>query len=291
MFPHATTDVSDVVGATSNLALYSLTADSGGFRVEATETKLPFLPSEYSHFKYGRLDITERYGEALADMIVAHLAPLLRVSDQVVVMGTPYKRVPNAARMLAIGAQRHMRRAGIPTSYTCIYQHRLMAGDYSGLSARERELRNRQKKRYIDLDDFAGRHVVLIDDIRVTGSVERSVAALLGDVPMLSMTIANLVHLDPDAARNEPELESKLNHHAMTGLPDLLQLMNRRDQFVLTTRAVKYILESATTDLCWLLGQLDDGQIAALYEAIIDEGYDIMPCYDQSFMHVSNAHR
>ncbi|HET6747549.1 MAG TPA: phosphoribosyltransferase family protein [Candidatus Saccharimonadales bacterium] len=272
------------------LALYGLTVVDGEFLAENSATALPFRPWEYSSFKYGRRDIAEHYGKALAGMIIDHLGPMVCGNQEIVILGTPYKRVPNAARMLAIGAQRHMRAAGLPVTYTYIYQHRLVEGDYSKLSVEQRELRNKQKKRYVDPDDFAGRHVVVIDDIRITGSIERSIIRLLGGIPVLSTSIVNLVRLDPDAAKREPQLESKLNHCAMKGLRDLLGLMSQRDQFVLTTRAVKYILESSEEDIHWLLGQLDDNQIAALYEAIVDEGYDVMQCYRSKFSLVCDAH-
>jgi orotate phosphoribosyltransferase len=272
------------------LALYGLSVVGGEFSVEDSATALPFHPKEYSQFKYGRRDVAERYGSALAGVIIDHLEPMLYGSEEVVILGTPYKRIPNAARMLAIGAQRHMRAAGLPVTYTYIYQHRLVEGDYSKLSVEQRELRNKQKKRYVDPDDFAGRHVVVIDDIRITGSIERSIIRMLDGIPVLSTSIVNLVRLDPDAAKREPQLESKLNHCAMTGLRDLLGLMSQRDQFVLTTRAVKYILESPEGDILWLLGQLNDIQIAALYEAIVDEGYDAMQCYQHKFTLVCDAH-
>jgi orotate phosphoribosyltransferase len=275
------------IGINDAMALYELTVSDGEFVVVNANTGLPFELSHYSEFKYGRRDIAERYGSAMAELLIAHFAD--ESCEPIVVIGTPYKRVPNAARMLAISAERHMRTAGLPTSYSYIYQHRLAAGDYSALPQRVRDQRNKQKKRYVDPDDFAGKRVVVIDDIRITGSIEHSIMTLLDDIAVLSTTIVNLVRLDPDVALREPHLEERLNHSAVAGLPDLLRLMRDSDQFVLTTRAVKFILQSESSDLSRFLGWLNPAQILELYEAIVDEGYDQMPLYTQAFRLVCDA--
>ena len=276
------------------VALYELTVSDGEFEVSTANTALPFDLSHYSEFKYGRRDVAEQFGAAMAQLLVGHFAGILQSNEQIVVIGTPYKRVPNAARMLAIAAERHLRAAGFPTTYSYIYQHRLAEGDYSTLPAHLREQRNRQKKRYVDPDDFAEKHVVVIDDVRITGSIERSIMALLGNIPVLSTTIVNLVRLDPEVAASQPHLESKLNHHSVTGLHDLLRLMATPEQFTLTTRAVKYILQAGPTEMMRFLEQLDPARVMELYEAVVDEGYDLMACYDQAFRLVRdvvhNAH-
>lgn len=271
------------------MAVYELTVSDGEFEVAKATTSLPFDLSHYSEFKYGRRDIAEEYGIAIAHRLMNYFTRLRQPNEPIVVTGTPYKRVPNAARMLAITAERHLRKVGFASSYASIYQHRLAEGDYGTLSTDARDQRNKDKKRSFDPDDFAGKHVVLIDDIRITGSIERSTLATLADVPMLSMVVVNLVRLDPEVALREPHLEDKLNHSAVKGLSDLLRLMNQPERFVLTTRAVKYILQSDPADVHWFLEQLGSNRTLELYEAIVDDGYDRMSCYDQVFYLVRRA--
>ncbi len=277
------------LSGTHALALYELTVSDGKFKVREAWTPVPFDFVRYSEFKYGQRDAAEIFAASLADLLLAHFGGRLGDDEQVVVIGTPYKRLPNAARMLAIITERHLRTAGLPTSYSYIYQHRLAEGDYGRLPQAARDERNRQKKRYIDADDFTGKHVVVIDDVRITGSIERSIHALLSEIPVLSTTVVNLVRLDPDVAASEPHLEDRLNHAAVQGLPDLLRLMNQRSQFTLTTRAVKFILQAEPAEVRWLLDRLDPTQVTELYEAIVDEGYDLMTAYRPAFRLVQEA--
>lgn len=266
------------------IALYKLTAKNGMFMTTASATDLPFCPHEYSKFKYGCRDIAEQYAMALAKMLLGHFAECLGGNEQIVVIGTPYKRLPNAARLLAIGAERYLRSAGLPTKCSSIYQHRLATGDYGMLSADLRDERNFKKKRFFDPDDFSGKHVVIIDDIRITGSIERSMLKLLSEVPVLSTTVVNLVCLDPEVALREPQLEDRLNHYAVKSLDDLLQLIQEDEHgFVLISRAVKFILQSKMTDLVRFLEQLTHNQLIQLYEGIVEEGYDTMSSYDQAY--------
>lgn len=272
------------------LSLFELTLNDEGNLAATTRIRsLPFRMEEYSQFKYGRISFARQYAAALAYLIGAHVLPVTKTNEQIVVLGTPHKRLPNAARMLAIEAERLLRHTGFASSYTYIHQHLLAAGDYGRLSVEQRDERNRRKQRsrFLDPDDFVGKHVVLVDDVRITGSIERSVLDLLLEVEVLSMTIANLVKLDPDAARTQPQLEDKLNHAAVRNITDIHRLMTTPQDFVLTTRAVKFILESHPIEVRWLLDRLNREQTMQLYYGVVDEGYDRMPAYQQTFNLIS----
>jgi hypothetical protein len=256
---------------------------------DSLQTVPPNLLTRYSQFKYGVDDVAEQFATDLAAMLRAHLAPVLGTGEQIVVTGTPYKKLPNAARMLAFTTERLLRAAGLPTAYTYIYQHRLAEGDYGVLSNADRDLRNNQKERYLSPSDFAGKHVVLIDDVRVTGSIEQSVLAMLAGIEVLSVTVVNLIRLDPVIAEEQPRLEDKLNHYFVRNISYLLDLMEKRDNFTLTTRAVKYILESDPQEVRWLVNRLDAKSIAKIYEGIVEDGYDQMMRYAPKFKLVCSA--
>lgn len=260
------------------LAAFELRAIADTFRVSGGALDVPFDYAGYSEFKYGRRDLAEHFGSQLASILGSHLLSTAK-GEPIVVMGTPYKRLPNAAKLLALTVVQRLRAVGQAVRYTSVYQHRLSEGDYGRLSLAEREIRNQQKKRLVDPDDFAGRHVVVIDDVRITGSIERSIAALLEGVPIRSLTFTNLVRLHEEDALLNPGLEDRLNHFAVTGLQDIARLMHGPHGFVLITRVLKYVLETDPTRLPAFLEQLSFQEVDDLYEGAIDEGYDEMPRY------------
>jgi pyrimidine operon attenuation protein/uracil phosphoribosyltransferase len=267
--------------------LYDLTVTDGELQTTSRSTSVPFSPEEYSRFKYGDSAQAERYGVLIAEMLTTYFDELSasgRISE-VLIVGTPYKSLPNAAKLLADVAERKLG-ASVPyldVFSSRIYQHRLAVGDYGKLSSAMRDERNRQKKYFFDPVDFEGKHVVLIDDVRITGSIERSVMALLDDVDWESFTVANLVKLDPYAARENPQIEDELNHAQITSLGDLLPLMRTRDGFILITRTVKRILEAHPNEIREFLLALEPAQRAELYRAAVDDGYNQMGQYEQSF--------
>ncbi|MGB4776832.1 phosphoribosyltransferase family protein [Microbacterium sp.] len=271
------------------LALYDVAARDGGFHATSEWTPQPFAADEYSRFKYGDEAQAARYGATLARALSEHFAARRgtggdNYGEGITIVGTPYKSLPNAAKLLADAAERELRvrQPDARVSGTRIYQHRLAAGDYGRLPQAEREARNRQKRYFLDAADFAGRHVVLIDDVRVTGSIERSVLTLLDGVPWASLTVASLLRIDPETARQNPQVEDALNHARIAALSDLLPLMSA-DRFVLITRTVKRILEADLPALQAFLAALGPARRAELYRAAVDDGYSVMEGYAASF--------
>lgn len=272
------------------LALHEITLRDGLFVPTAHEGHGLFDPYAYSLFKYGHGVLADDYGRRIGQLLLSHLEPVRGTGEEVVVVGTPYKRVPNAARWLAVSAQHDIRIAGIPAAYATVYQQHLSVGDYGRLTAEEREARNRQKRRVFDPEEFQGRHVVVVDDIRITGSITASVAEMFGDVPVLSLTFAFLVIMDPGVTETDPQVEDRLNHYAISDLSDLHRLMTETDSFSMTTRAVKFVLESKPAAISRLLRALDAGHLRSLYYGALDDGYDRMPRYAETFRLVSEAY-
>lgn len=266
------------------LSLYELTVRGEALATTHSLTRRRFDVSDYSRFKYGWYPQIEQYGTLLAEALTAYFGTSgVKAGERIVLLGTPFKSVPNAAKLLADVAERKLRVRGFNSSIARIYQHRLAEGDYGLLSAAKREERNRQKKYFFDAADYAGTHVVVVDDVRITGSIERSVIALLGEIDWLSLTVINLVRLDPEVALRNPGIENDLNHASIRSLQDLVPLMAQRDQFVLITRTVKRILEADLSELQGFLSQLDAGRLAELHRAAVDDGYDQMERYEASF--------
>ncbi len=273
----------------ASLALYDLTVLDGALHTTFTYSDEPFKDTDYSRFKYGFFPQAVQYGSLLAEVLRARFDELeVQDHEQIVLIGTPYKSLPNAAKLLTGVAERKLRSHGYATSVSRIYQHRLAEGDYGKLPAELRDLRNQQKKRFLDDDDFDGKHVVIVDDVRITGSIERSILSLLGHLDVLSLTIINLVRLDPEVAKRDPRVEDAMNHASVHTLADLLPLMAVRDQFVLITRTVKRILEAEQSELQDFLSHLETAHLIELHHAAVDEGYSRMEQYERSFLTLSD---
>lgn len=268
-------------------AVYELHESDGGL---VTQKGRPFDARLYSTFKYGNGNALNDYASLLAVLTAFVLKREGRLHDPLVVTGTPYKRVPNAAAFLAKGVTQFLRMRGFDATYTSIYQHQLSQGDYGRLDAAARNLRNRAKVRSFNADDFIGRYVVLVDDVRITGSVEQSVLDVLAGVSTRGLSVCNLVALDPAAVAANPLVEDRLNHAWVKSLGQVGALM-RTSSFVLTTRAVRFTLESDIHALEPFLRTLRPEEVQTLYRAAVDDGYDSMPAYRDTFACLERASR
>jgi orotate phosphoribosyltransferase len=264
----------------------------GGFFVASNveSNALAFEPAVFSEFKYGRKDAAKFYAVNVVETLMSQLQAMLDHDEPIVITGTPYKHVPNAARILAAETFRLLRKGRTSVSLASIYQPRLAAGDYGTLSCASRDVRNQSKTRHIHPQDFDGKHVILIDDIRITGSIERSTVMMLEALDVLSITTVNLVRFNQETALARPDLEDKLNHFKVQTLSDLRSVMAYpRDNFVLTTRAIKCILQADAAQLEKFLKCLNLQQLNELFSGIVDEGYDQMAVYQHSFEQVLDA--
>ena len=271
---------------TVSTSVYETTVTDDGLETMSPTTDEVFNPVEYSRFKYGFYPQAEHYGSLIADALIHFFTKGMGISrsEPIVLVGTPYKSVPNAAKLLVGSAARILRQHGYPVSVGRIYQPTLASGDYGTLSEHERAVRNDHKVRFFERREFTGKHVVLVDDIQITGSIIQSVTSLLNELDLRSLTVITLVrtHYALSQVRNT-RVEDMLNHTSIKTLNDLVPLMASRESFVLIARTVKRILEAGEPELRAFLAQLDMARIMELYHAAEDEGYADIESYERSF--------
>ncbi len=277
-------------GASHSLALHEVTLANGEF-ISLSADGGPFDPYTFSCVKYGgnAQALYAFAGHLVNDRLLPYLNATLSPAEPIVVTGTPLRRVANTAKHLAVVVEHMLRTAGFDSRYSIIGQERLAGGDYGHLSAAERAARNSAKRRFFDPSDFEGRHVVIVDDVHVTGSIVRSTVGLFNDVPILGTTVATLVRLDPFLVSTTPQLEYALNHVAISDINALYRLMHEDPSFSLNTRAIKFILECPPTAVEDFARTCDVGILRLLYTGAIDDGYDLMERYTDTFGVLSKA--
>lgn len=274
---------------TYELARYKIwQAASGKLNAEAP----PGVPEldfrTYSRAKYGDLTALRRYGRLLGQLAYQHLQAIGATNQPVVVVGTPYKRVRNAAAHLAEAVCIELAAAGVDVIFTTIYQLQVASGDYGLLSDEQRDVRNGSKQRILDPAAFASRHVIVVDDIVATGSIIRSVTELIDVLPVLGRTVLTLAMIEPSTVRRNQYIEDELNHLSVTGLDNLLELV-RQGNFSWIARAVKFVLADPGPELEWFLAKLPSNRLEQLLQAVLEDEYASMPEYQVAAGQVCTA--
>jgi len=116
----ATLRVSDTALSAYRLAVYGLTVVDGNLTNDSLVSGEKLNFADYSEFKYGQLDHSRRYAEQIAARLEEHFTATVGDDEGIIVIGTPYKSLPNAAKVLSSIAEQRLRDSGLQTTYSRI---------------------------------------------------------------------------------------------------------------------------------------------------------------------------
>jgi hypothetical protein len=269
---------------------FSLYVLDGPGAPAAMSSSLPFSATQYSRYKYGSAAAAEAFARALGEAICA-CRPELARAPRLLMTSSPYTYVPTAATALARRLQPVLNAArtgaGLPPApFVQIDRLDPAAGDYGMLSAQARDRRmaaNVLSFGRFPLDQVRGAHLVVVDDVRVTGAHQRCVTRASEDMPLGARTflyIACFRH--PVGGRFDPTQEDALNHAAVRTLGDLAQIVAGGD-FSWNVRVCKFVLDQANRrGLPGFLGEMPGWFVRDLHRNSCRDGYARMARYAPS---------
>jgi PRTase ComF-like len=272
---------------THEFALYSL----GGPGPAANGTcRLPFSPAHYSRYKYGSVAAAETFARALgAAFCEAH--PELILAPRLLMASSPYAHVPAAATTLARGLQPVLNAAramnGLaPAPLLRVDRISTSAGDYGTLSAQARDVHmaaNVLSFRRFRPAQVRGAHLLVIDDVRVTGAHQRCLMHASEDLPFVARIFPYIAAV-PRQLNGcfDPAQEDALNHTTVKTLDDLAGIVAAED-FAWNVRVCKFTLSPANRgELPRFVRRMPDWFIHDLHRHSYQDGYARMtprdPC-------------
>jgi hypothetical protein len=272
---------------TSEFALYSL---GGPGPTADTVCSLPFSAARYSMYKYGSVAAAETFAWALGAAFGERHPDLAR-ARKLLMTSSPYTRVPTAATTLA----RRLRlvlngaraRCGLPPA-PLVQVDRISpsAGDYGTLSASARDRcmqTNALSFRRFQPEEVRDAHLLVIDDVRVTGAHQRCVMRASEELPLVTRTFLYIASfLCPAGGYFDPTQEDALNHAAVRTLDDLTEIVKAGD-FAWNVRVCKFVLNPANLgDLPRFLDRMPDWFVGELHRNSCQDGYSRMGPYAPS---------
>ncbi|GAA0899072.1 hypothetical protein GCM10009558_088620 [Virgisporangium aurantiacum] len=226
----------------------------------------------YSRYKHGSAGAVAAFAETLAGLAVATLPGLL---DGPVTITAPASRsVPIGADLLADGVLRavnHERaqRGTGPAVRAKLHRFAVPAGDYGGLSGVDRRALLAAERISGIPELFAGRDVVIVDDLWVTGaSAEVTVDAVARYAPR-SVTYLVIATVEPGYAARRPEVEAELNHAAV----DSLKALGDLGPMTVNQRVCKFVLRQEPRAIGEWLEHVPAHTAWQLYAGVLAEGF------------------
>jgi hypothetical protein len=252
--------------------------------------RLQFNSKDYSRFKYGCNRTTEKYGELLAQEFIKKYAHLMATEldvQNIVVASSAHKYIPTASWYIANFFIRHVNRylceKGLESIISLkVHRAKLFQGDYGKLDESERRQIFNDSDLHIDLAFIKNKKVIIIDDIRITGSHERKLSEIIGD-QATDIFFLYVATMEQESALKFPQIEDKINHAYINSMDDVFHFISK-DRFFINARICKFILEqSDKLQLEKHLERLPKDRLYDIYDACVGDGYCHMDKYRENF--------
>jgi hypothetical protein len=263
------------------VSLYQLGLSDDGAIVDVTGEA--FDPLVYSSFKYGDLHAATRYAKRLARRIVSDYGDAI---DESYVSSSAYKQVPTAAAVITDLALAEFSILGHePAGLVRIDRGVVLTTDYAAMSIEERQAAMSSNGLEINsatATAIRDRDVIVIDDVRITGSHERAIAHQLGTVGVRRAIFGYVAVMDEETALNNPRLEDAINSAKIKQVTDLRQAIDTGN-FRLNARTCKFILNSDPEMVTHLFGSIPLEAARSIVTAMIADGYHAKPEFADTF--------
>ncbi len=278
-------------------SVYRLTQEDD--RVYATSGG-DFSLEGYSLFKHGDERWARRFGHEIADFLMDAESDLFaRVrSDEVLVASFPYKYVPTAAALMVdhtVTRLNHILSGENKPAvgYLHAFKYPWWPSGEHYVAHMEEEARRRildNVELSVDKDRLRGAHLIIVDDIRVTGATQDKFLQLLYRVEGLrSLTVVFLCNVDPAVAKADPAVEGRLNQHTVKTLDDVAAIV-ATGEFRWNIRVVKFVLEQRDVkDFSAFIRGLNNGLLLTLYKSVVFNDYHFERKYKRRIQIIRSA--
>ena len=256
-----------------------------------TSTGFNFDAGAYSRFKFGDDQQASIFGSDLADGFIYEVLLKQTISQQIVVISSPYAFIPTATfamkNYFVFKLNRWLAEHHLPVvQETKVHRTVTYKEDYGELNAEQRMNLIGNDSFHIDAEFLKGKTLVFLDDIKITGSHERMIAKMIkqyslhNDIYMLYFAeLAN-----PDIP---PNIENYLNYHEVKSIFDLNGIINS-GHFCINTRVVKYILKYNHNSFCIFLQDKSTKFITELYNMALGNSYHTMDSYTLNLNYIKH---
>ncbi|HKR81436.1 MAG TPA: phosphoribosyltransferase family protein [Candidatus Saccharimonadales bacterium] len=207
--------------------------------------------AEYSRFKFGDGEAGNKYGTMLGDLVLSDTTELLE-DGEVYVASSAYRVAPPASESLlapfvaAAGLAAKSMDADTAFTRFKISKAKLATDNYAGMSFEERSRTLQSDLILPDDADFEGKHVVILDDIRVTGLREAALKQLLENAGVEHTSFYYVLNV-PEG-RAYPQTEAVINTRSVKTVDDVLE-MACQPGFIPNVRLCKFILSQSVQEL------------------------------------------
>jgi hypothetical protein len=210
---------------------------------------LGFSAKEYSRMKHGSKAISRKFGTELAKKLLCSPEWLTMLPEflkkEIVVCSAPWKSIGVASTHIKdyfLSAFNPVWAESNPSAMDLkVYRAHSYDSDYGSLNAEERTAAITSDNFHIDKDFIKGKILFFIDDVKITGSHEHRIQALLENSGFEGTVV--YLYFAEYVGEGHPQVENLLNYAFVNDLLDINHII-KNEEFMFNTRVVKFILAS-----------------------------------------------
>lgn len=241
-----------------------------------------FKPADYSLFKYGDDIIAADFGESLAKGFIEEKLSDLKEIPQFVVISSPYAFIPTATFAMKNHFVKQLNRWLAKHNYPVVHEAKIhrkttYKADYGNLTAAERLNLIGNDSFYLDKGFLENKVLILLDDIKITGTHEVMVKRTL-DKQKIENDAYFLYFAELIDKTIHPNIENFLNYFQIKSIHDLDKVV-QAERFKMNTRLVKFILNSEPEDFKSFINRQSDTFRHLLYDMAIGNEYHTIEAY------------
>ncbi|HEY8886618.1 MAG TPA: phosphoribosyltransferase family protein [Candidatus Microsaccharimonas sp.] len=237
----------------------------------------------YSHFKYGFLPPAVQYGQQLAALIADQLFEVAG-TEPITIVSAPYKYLPTASHAVAQAITAELSHKAVmngqePPVLVPFFKSRVGSSNYAKSSEEYRQKSLATLGLRIDKSRVRGAHVVVVDDIRITGSAEKATAQYLESLQPASIWYLHAARLEELLGIAYPGLEDELNQ-TVAHTPEVILQQVAAGEFQLNTRILRLILETENyASFDWFVSAAPRHLLESIHQAALGNG----PAYYEKY--------
>jgi hypothetical protein len=238
---------------------------------------IPFSPDEFSKFKFGAKNLARKFGFELAAGFIKNVLVTNLPKKQIVVLPSAYSHIETASFFLTYFFIQKLNDFLVenllnPVEEAKIYRSVTYRVDYGEMTAEQRLNLIQGDKFYIDKEFLKDKILVLIDDIKITGTHERIISKMLDDYKIESDCYF-LYFAELTDQNISPKIENFLNLHYVKSLQEIDSIIHK-EEFVFNTRVIKFLLQSNHEDFKIFIKSKTTGFISDLFYKAIGNSYN-----------------
>lgn len=249
---------------------------------------VPFDLRTYSKMKFGSLDAARDMGLEMGEFLLES-APDFMLNEAPICAPFMYRHIPSAAHTIARYAFARINAERAHEGLDRVHTRQLYIGhqpkdDYSKLSHTDRARYFRESNLRLITDSLDGFNLMLLDDIKITGTYENIVRDLTRPYDIACAMHAYWAVVDPEEAANNPAIENMINSSAGSDL-SLIQEIIDEGELEPTLRTIKLVLaHEDQAELRHFLSGIPSSVLLKLYESAAGAGADIKKRYEDNYI-------